>query len=81
MVFWFEFLDIHMNEKTTCNDYHNLNGKHKYLSNFECFSFKFFLAHGIVTVPISRLIRVFVRFHSSLLNIYVGKLNNSYKHY
>ncbi len=27
MDFWFEFLDIHMNEKTTCNDCHGFKWK------------------------------------------------------
>jgi hypothetical protein len=41
--FWFEFLDIHVNEKTiTCHDVHGFEMvKHIYISNFDHFVLHF----------------------------------------
>jgi len=56
MDFWFEFLNIQMNEKAiTCHDYHgfklqNIN-IHQILTVFLCGSTPF-LAHWIVIAPI-----------------------------
>jgi len=42
MDFWFQFFNIHMNEKTiTSHDCHGFKWKNKYLSNFDYFSLWF----------------------------------------
>jgi hypothetical protein len=50
MDFCFEFLEIHMNEKTIiCHDYHGFKWKkHKYLSNFDYFSLQFNALFGLL---------------------------------
>jgi hypothetical protein len=59
MDFWFEFLDIHMNEKTTCNDYHSFKWKNINIDPILNFFFEIFFG-SFVTVPISRLIKYFL---------------------
>jgi hypothetical protein len=58
MDFWFEFLDIHMNEKKkTCHDCHDCHGfKWKNINIYPILtvflsSFTPFLAHWIMTAP------------------------------
>jgi hypothetical protein len=61
MDFWFEFLDIHMNEKAiTCHDFHGFQWKniniYSILTVFLCGPMPF-LAHWIVITPLCILIR------------------------
>jgi hypothetical protein len=54
MDFWFEFLNVHMNEiGTTCHDFHGFKWRKKF-SNFDCFFLLFdcFWVCLIVTAPI-----------------------------